>query len=331
MVSETGYRTGLTRAGGPGRALLTIVTFHRVLTDQELRSYPLPQLAVSIEELAWFVAFFQRHYTCGALGEVHRRWMDGERPERPFLAMTFDDGQLDNFENARPVLDGARAKATFFVPLDAIDRGEVLWHDRLAYALQRLLATDRGRALRLCDDFGGSDGDGESLHAVLQCAKRLTPDARLSFIARIEAAAGGPLRPTWDGSMSWAHLRKLVQTGHEVGSHTCSHPILPLVGDEQLAREIVASKVRLESVLGVDCQSFCYPNGDRDARVEDAVRRAGYVRAVTTGWGPNLAGTDPLRLTRCDMHGKHARSRSGRLSHARTALRLSRWFARLRA
>ena len=333
LVSEVSYRTGLTRADGPARTLLTIVTFHRVLTDQTLRDYPIPQLAVSVDELGWLVAYFQRHYTCGALAGVHRRWVDGERPKQPFLAITFDDGQRDNFENARPVLDSANVKASFFVPLDAVDRNEALWHDRLAYALRRLLATDRREGLRLCARLGPCDGraDRDLLLATLQRAKQLTPEARLSIVAQLEAAAGGLTRPSWDGSMSWSQLRELVRTGHEVGSHTLSHAILPLVDDDQLEHEIVASKARLEAELGVVCESFCYPNGDRDARVEDAVRRAGYARAVTAEWGPNRPGTDLLRLTRCDMHGAHVRSRSGQLSEARTALRLSPYFSVLRS
>jgi peptidoglycan/xylan/chitin deacetylase (PgdA/CDA1 family) len=328
VASDILYRSGVTLPSHAARGWLTIVTFHRVLADEELAEYPLPQLAVSVGEFAWFAAFFARHYTCGSLADVHRRWLDGERPARPFLALTFDDGQLDNFRNALPALRRQGLKATFFVPADAIDSGEPLWHDRLGHAARRLLERDRTRALELFALVGTERGDSDRyrVRSTVSQAKRLSTTDRLEFVACVEKAAGEPQRPSWDGFMSWEQLRSLVRDGHEIGSHSASHPILPPVDDAQLQRESLGSRTRIEAQLEASCESFCYPNGDCDARVVDAIRRAGYRRAVTTAWGPNALGGDPLQLTRCDLQGAHARSRSGRLSAERLALRLSRHF-----
>ena len=316
--------TGLIRPSLAGRDRLGVVTFHRVLPAALLREYPLSEIAVSVEELAWFSAFFAEHYTCGPLAEVHQRWLGGERPARPFLAITFDDGQLDNLEHAVPVLEAAGLRATFFVPVDAVDGGAPLWHDRLGYAADRLLRRDRAAALRLFAELGDLPAvdDHALLLWILERAKRLPPDGRLALVARAEAAVGAPARPSWDGLMSWDQLRGLPPRGHEVGSHSLSHPILTLVDDAQLEREVAGSRARLEAELGVPVLSFCYPNGSCDDRVAAAVRRAGYRRAVTTRWGSNAAGADDVRLHRCDMQGSRARDRAGRLSPARLALRL---------
>lgn len=333
VVSHLCYRTGLTRAPRGRASGLAVVTFHRVLPDAALREYPLRQLAVSVDELTWFVELLRREYTCGTLVEAHRRWLEGERPERPLLAITFDDGQLDNYEHARPVLDRAGVKASFFVPVDAVAGGPALWHDRLAFALQALLGRDRRSGASLCRDLGAADAgdDRQQLLATLRRTKRLPPAERLAVVKRLEAEIGGPVRPLWDGAMTWAQLRALVRDGHEVGSHTVTHALLPPLDDAQLDHEVGASKARLDAELGVGCDSFCYPNGDCDERVVDAVRRAGYRRAVTTAWGLNHDLADPLRLTRFDLDGVHARDRAGRLSEARLAFRLSRFFPGPRA
>jgi peptidoglycan/xylan/chitin deacetylase (PgdA/CDA1 family) len=322
------YRSGVTKPSRAGRGRLTVVTFHRVLPEALRREYPLPQLAVTVEQLASFASFFSRNYTCGTLASVHRRWLDGERPERPFLAITFDDGQVDNFNHARPVLDAAGVKATFFCPVLAIDSNDLLWHDRLAYAGRLLIRADRERARALLVQAGPSNepSDESLLSSALQNAKRLSPSARLHLVATIEAALGKPARPEWDGAMKWDQLRTLVGTGHEVGSHSLSHPILPTVDDEQLDREIAGSKAELEARLGVPCESFCYPNGDHDDRVVSAVRRAGYLRAVTTAFGPNDNGSNAMTLTRCDIVARHVQDRSGGLSEARLAFRISPYF-----
>ena len=301
-----------------------MVTFHRVLPEAQRHEYPLGEIAVTVEELTFLSAYFAERYTCATLAEAHRRWRAGERPARPFLAVTFDDGQLDNFSHAAPVLEAAGLRASFFVPVDAVDRREPLWHDRLGYAVDRLVRRDRAAAGRLLGELGppGATDDHLRLLEAMERAKRIPDRERLDFVARVEAAAGGPARPAWDALMSWDQLRELAGRGHEIGSHSMSHAILPLVDDAQLAREAAGSRARLEAELGAPCLSFCYPNGDCDDRVAAAVGRAGFERAVTTRWGSNGAGADDLRLDRCDMQGASARDRHGRFSAARLALRL---------
>ena len=104
-VSRSLWAAGLTHPAHAAGELLTVVTLHRVLPERELAEYPLPQLAVTVDELAWMVAFLAERFTCETLSTAHRRWSARERPPRPFLALTFDDGQLDNFVHARPVLE----------------------------------------------------------------------------------------------------------------------------------------------------------------------------------------------------------------------------------
>ena len=98
-----------------------------------------------------------------------------------------------------------------------------------------------------------------------------------------------PMR--WDGIDQWlggphedelhcmnrAQLDELAAAGWEIGSHTCSHPRLTTVDDEQLARELRESK----EALGPDCRSIAYPYGDVDARVIEAARDAGYETAAS--------------------------------------------------
>ena len=123
--------------------------------------------------------------------------------------------------------------------------------------------------------------------------------------------------------MSVDQLKTLATRGHEIGSHSHSHPILPQCPDDMLLDEVAGSKQRLESALGLTIESFCYPNGSTDGRTIDLVRRSGYQAAVTTEWGSNAVGADPLRLRRFDMNARNAQDRKGRLSQARLAWRMS--------
>ena len=314
---------GLTR---PDRQRYYAVTFHRVLPQSNLDEYPLAPLAVTPEEFEWFVAMFAERFTCGTLAETFQRYKAGDRPKKPLLAITFDDGQLDNYAHARPVLDRAGVKASFFVPVEAIEQNDVLWHDRLGFAAAQV-KKDPALAEKLRSNGAATTGSlGGEVDDIVERAKALEPEERLRWVERIEAAVGRSTRPNWDGMMSWSQLRALVDGGHEVGSHSMSHQILSQLEGAPLAYEVAQSKRILEDRLGSRVTSFCYPNGDFNASTLAAVATAGYAQAVTTRWGPNADPHHPLTLTRVDIQSRHARSMVGQLSHSRMLWRMSRYF-----
>jgi peptidoglycan/xylan/chitin deacetylase (PgdA/CDA1 family) len=312
------------------RGKLSVATFHRVLDDAERAEYPLAELAVTPEELGVLFESLAESFTCATLADAAERWSAGEDPERPFLALTFDDGQLDNATRALPVLAAHGLRATFFVVSSAAETGESLWHDRIAFALPRAQRRDGEAPRRLLSEL-----PGESLLAsefprdsarVVERAKRAFASAELraEWIARLERAAGGAWRPAWDGMLRWNDLRALRASGHEIGSHSLSHPLLPQCSDAELERELVDSKLEIERAIGGAVTSFCYPNGDFDSRVLEAVEKAGYARAVTTRHGWNARAAPRFALRRCDLSYIHCADRHGRFSPARLAWRLGR-------
>lgn len=91
----------------------------------------------------------------------------------------------------------------------------------------------------------------------------------------IEQWHGGPHEPELV-PMGWDELRALDAAGWEIGSHTCSHPRLTTLGDEDLARELRASREVCERELSRPVETIAYPYGDVDERVERAAGAAGY-------------------------------------------------------
>jgi len=309
------------------RGKLSIATFHRVLSEAERAEYPLPDLAVTPEELARILESLASEFSCGTLQEAMERWTAGDDPERPLLAITFDDGQLDNVTRAVPVLDALGLKASFFVVSAAAESGQMLWHDRIAFALASATRRDLSAAqTALAELSPESPPDAREVARVVELAKqRLTSAAqREVWIRRLENALGTPPRPAWDGMLRFTHLQSLREAGHEIGSHSFSHPLLPQCSDLELAQELAESKRQLEREVGGTVTSFCYPNGSWDARVLEATRRADYARAVTTQHGWNARGAEPLALRRCDLTYAHCVDRHGHFSPARLALRLGR-------
>jgi peptidoglycan/xylan/chitin deacetylase (PgdA/CDA1 family) len=100
------------------------------------------------------------------------------------------------------------------------------------------------------------------------------------------------------GGLSRAQVAALVGDGWEVAAHTLTHPDLTTLDAAQLRHEIAGSRRWLQDAFDVPVRFFCYPAGRYDARVEAAVRRAGFVGATTTQPGVASPHDDPYALPR---------------------------------
>lgn len=107
---------------------------------------------------------------------------------------------------------------------------------------------------------------------------------------------------------------KRVSERHEIGAHTLTHPDLRSLSREEKSHEIQGSKQWLESLLGQDVPSFCYPSGFYDAEDVAAVQEAGFRGARTTQLGelelpanpflmPTTLQVYPMPLRKIGAHG----------------------------
>lgn len=107
-----------------------------------------------------------------------------------------------------------------------------------------------------------------------------------------------PLGEAPEPMMDAAQVRGWLAAGHEIGSHTLTHPRLTKLPREKAREEITASKQKLEDLFGRPVAHFCYPYGDWNPAVGDLVAAAGYRTACTTESGINTPATDPFALRR---------------------------------
>jgi peptidoglycan/xylan/chitin deacetylase (PgdA/CDA1 family) len=93
-------------------------------------------------------------------------------------------------------------------------------------------------------------------------------------------------------------IREMLAAGWELDSHSLTHPMLTQVSPAQLHAEVYDSRTQLQSQFGVPVSFFCYPYGDYDATVIAAVKRAGYVGALSTADGVASSRGSPYVLRR---------------------------------
>jgi peptidoglycan/xylan/chitin deacetylase (PgdA/CDA1 family) len=98
--------------------------------------------------------------------------------------------------------------------------------------------------------------------------------------------------------MDAPQVREWLAAGHEIGSHTLTHPHLTQLPPGQAREEIFASKKKLEDLFGRPIRHFCYPYGDWNEVIRELVQEAGYETACTTGPGVNTAADSSFALKR---------------------------------
>ena len=224
------------------------------------------------------------------------------------VILTIDDGYLDNYEIAYPLLKKYGVPATIFLATHFVDQHEWLWPLKLLYILQNtakkqfnLVLDGRNRRFDV-ETFQAWHGTQLAIFNYLRIMEHKEKNQFLIDLAS-ELAVDVPEKTCGDFlPMTWAQIREMHRNGVEFGSHTCTHPILSRQDGAAIHYETAASKKLIENRLQAPVDSFCYPNGqpeDYNGQVIDAVKKAGYRCAVTTVSGSNNAtNSRPYELMR---------------------------------
>ncbi len=96
-------------------------------------------------------------------------------------------------------------------------------------------------------------------------------------------------------------LKKLDQMGFEIGSHGQSHSNMALIPFSQVEKEIAESKSWLESLLGHEIHSICYPIGGVNRDIVNLALKHGYKVGVTTLKGTLQGSQDDMVLRRINI------------------------------
>ncbi|MDP7247782.1 MAG: polysaccharide deacetylase family protein [Candidatus Peribacteraceae bacterium] len=88
---------------------------------------------------------------------------------------------------------------------------------------------------------------------------------------------------------------KDLNSRHEVGAHSMTHPKLTKVSLDEAKWEIESSKKWIEEITGEECKSFCYPFGLHNDEVKGFVRDAGFENARTVE-NIKFSSSDPLAM-----------------------------------
>jgi peptidoglycan/xylan/chitin deacetylase (PgdA/CDA1 family) len=300
-----------------------IVLYHRVA---ELAADPF-SLAISPANFEQHLGALLERGKPMPLDQMNERLQHGALESRSF-AVSFDDGYLDNLEQAAPILARLGVPATFFVASGYLGGDREFWWDALERAVLEPPAlpealelsvggTTRAFALGTAAKepvsgrpVGFQDQRESPVHPRLELFRdlwwqlRAVEDAeRRRTIDRLFAWSGAdPRARASHRAMSAEELRTLDRTpGMTIGAHTVSHPVLSTLSPGEQRSEMAEGRAALEAVLGHPVTSFAYPFGrraDYDRTSVEIAEQLGFRLACTTHAAVLRRGARPLELPR---------------------------------
>ncbi|MCU1289129.1 MAG: polysaccharide deacetylase [Acidobacteria bacterium] len=309
---------------------VNIIAYHRVVADiAKAEKDAIYGLVVSSATFRRHCELLRKSFDVVSL-ETARFFLDGERKvSRPLAVITFDDGYLDFYEEAFPILNEYGLPATVFLPTEFIGGDKFLAHDRI-YWLVKLAIEKSVPVYKALIQAGLSKNIAAKLAVETDVLKLtdslvyLPKDLRERVIFQIEVSLGDKFEsyPPEYRLLSWETIREMSKKGISFGGHTANHVVLPLEAQASMETEIHESKKTLEAQLGKSVVSFAYPNGEYNLRAKQMLAEAGYKIAVTTETKINRTGSDLLLLGRISLCEESTRGFKGSYSHSVASLRL---------
>ena len=221
-------------------------------------------------------------------------------------AITFDDGWIDNYEVALPLLKKYRAPATIFIPAATIGSNRLFWFESLWKLADEAMAI--GAEDVFIEYFRGLvpswNPDRLTVNHLSSLGSRLKdfPGDKLDDLidrAYLKLEIAPPVQKT---ILDWGQIAEMGQSGITFGSHGMNHFILPTLAPASKRNEIFESLQILREKAIAAIPYFSFPNGDWDQDSLAAVSGAGYLGGLTAKIGYNTSKTNPFLLARVGLH-----------------------------
>ena len=236
------------------------------------------------------------------------------------VVITFDDGYLDNLQNALPILQALEIPATIYIATGNVGTNREFWWDdleRLTLGAPNLPTIVRleinGRDFKW--NLEGNEADDRSwnvlspnertprqrlfceLHALLRPLPAPQQEAVLAQLRGLTGAAP-EARPLYR-CLAESELKMLAaEPLITLGAHTVSHPDLALRSREEQHAEIAGSKAQLEELSARPVEHFSYPYGSQNDYSMEVCAELKLRTAVTCVAQAVESGTSPFRLPR---------------------------------
>ena len=257
------------------------------------------QMEITPEFLEKTILNYQaKGYRFVSLDEVHEIVSTQKRLKQKFVCLTFDDGYVDNYELAYPILKKYNCPFAIYVATDFPDEKALLWW----YVLEDILMNSDELILGDGSRYDCSTIEKKNETFIIvkqkifdfqsrnleQTLNQILINYSYSFEDKNKVSA-----------LSWDQIRLLATDQLcTIASHTLSHGVLPNMSTEKVETELKNSRLKIEKRINKDVVHFAYPYGAWNNSVRKQVADAGYKTAVLGNGGKVRKGSTPFDLSR---------------------------------
>jgi peptidoglycan/xylan/chitin deacetylase (PgdA/CDA1 family) len=223
------------------------------------------------------------------------------------VVLSFDDGYLDNYTIAKPILEKYGVPATFFITTSRIGKIEGFWWDRLCHIFLEKESLHRNHQITIDGKIIFFDLDADAHLSQIQLdslkfwkAKQSQPNKRVETFFIIWRAlkfstAGDQEQvieelENWSGApqynspvMNWDQVREISDNMlFNIGAHSVNHSLLDQLEDSVQSQEIIGSQSMISEQIGKQVNTFAAPFGGYNSKTLQIIKNAGFDFAVTT-------------------------------------------------
>lgn len=315
-VAEVLYLSSLHSFRHKGRAV--ILTYHRVLPEAAFTGGGIqPGMYVDTEVFEQHMLFLKQHFQVISLSDLLRRWHAREWNDSVrYAVITFDDGWLDNYQHAYPILRTLQLPATIFLPTDFVGTDEWFWPDKVSFLMNEITGTNgmSASAAHMMEAFlniderriraGGVWGSTrqEFVDDVIERCKIMEAKRIYEFVESLSRALNISF-PRERVVVNWDEVSTMSRDQISFGSHSASHRILTGLCPDEIRTELEGSQSVLKSKCSNYVPVFCYPNGNTSSQIQMLVKECGYQAAMGVRSGvENRAPENMFDLRRISIH-----------------------------
>jgi peptidoglycan/xylan/chitin deacetylase (PgdA/CDA1 family) len=281
-----------------------ILVYHRIVDD---RSRYLKKGAVvhhHVKDFKREVLYLKRSFQILSMDEVVDRIKSGMGFRRPSIAITFDDGYLDNYTLAYPVLKKHGVPATIYLTTSLVGTPDRIWTDQIGLAFLETpkdhfsfseLFGDKTVPIKTKEEKEEANSDVSELLKLRSDGKRKELMQKLFETLEVNESVG---RNCGERMMlNWDEVQEMRKDGVTMGSHSHTHPILSRMSIQKAKDEILKSKKVLEENVDIEVKHFSFPNGreeDFSEELRDYCREIGFESVCSVTYGTNDASEKNL-------------------------------------
>jgi peptidoglycan/xylan/chitin deacetylase (PgdA/CDA1 family) len=276
-----------------------ILLYHRIIDDNSKYLNKGAVVHHPIKDFKKEIRYLKRNFQLLSMDEIVNHIRSGEGFRRPSIAITFDDGFLDNYTLAYPVLKKHGIPATIYLTTSLVGTMDTIWTEKIGLAFLETKKDYFNFSTILGDKMVPikTKKEKEQANSEVPKAFKLRPDdERRKLIQQLfEKLEVNETSGKHFGErmmLNWDEVREMRKDGITIGSHSHTHPILSRMPIQKAKDEILNSKKVVEKNVDIEVKHFSFPNGreeDFSRELRDYCREIGFESTCSVIYGANNA------------------------------------------